>query len=85
MIILGFVLIGFIAGYAANFLVGKGRGFQAYELIAAGLVGSFVGGTLGSLLLGEGFDIRPGGIIGSTIGAVIILLVWGWFRGRQAR
>jgi uncharacterized membrane protein YeaQ/YmgE (transglycosylase-associated protein family) len=49
------------------------------------MVGSFVGGSLGSLLLGEGFDIRPGGIIGSTIGAVVILLVWGWFRGRQAR
>ena len=85
MVILGFILIGFIAGYAANFLVGRGRGYQAYELLAAGLVGSFVGGTLLSLLLGEGFDIRIGGIVGSTLGAVIVLVVYGWWRGRRGR
>jgi uncharacterized membrane protein YeaQ/YmgE (transglycosylase-associated protein family) len=44
-----------------------------------GIVGSFVGGFLGYLLFGKdaanGF-LQPSGIIGSIIGAVIVLLIW---------
>jgi uncharacterized membrane protein YeaQ/YmgE (transglycosylase-associated protein family) len=36
-------------------------------------------------LLGEGFDLRPGGFIGSTIGAIIVLAVYGPVRARLSR
>lgn len=83
MIIIGFLLIGLIGGFLANLVVGGGKRFQAYEYWAAGIVGSFVGGTLMSVLLGEGFDIRIGGILGSMVGAIIVLLVYGWWKRRS--
>jgi uncharacterized membrane protein YeaQ/YmgE (transglycosylase-associated protein family) len=47
--------------------------------ILIGIIGSFVGGFLGYLILHrdsqDGF-FQPSGIIGSVIGAVIVLLVW---------
>ena len=47
--------------------------------IVLGIVGSFVGGFLGYLLFhkdsAEGF-LQPSGIIGSVIGAVIVLVIW---------
>ena len=48
----------------------------------AGLVGSFVGGLLVSLLRGDGIELRPSGIIGSVVGAVLVTLAWRWWRGR---
>jgi len=83
VIILAWIVIGLVAGYLANAVVGKGRGYSPLELLVAGLVGSFVGGTLFSLLLGEGFDLRIGGFIGSTIGAIIVLAVYGPIRARM--
>lgn len=83
MIIIGFLLIGLIGGFLANLVVGGGKRFQTYEYWAAGIVGSFVGGTLMSVLLGEGFDIRIGGILGSMVGAIIVLLVYGWWKRRS--
>ena len=52
--------------------------------LVAGLIGSFVGGLLISIASGDGLDFRPSGIIGSLIGAVIVTLVWQWWRGRAA-
>jgi len=83
LIIIGFLLIGLIGGFLANLVVGGGKRFQTYEYWAAGIVGSFVGGTLMSVLLGEGFDIRIGGILGSMVGAIIVLLVYGWWKRRS--
>ena len=51
--------------------------------LVAGIAGSFVGGLLASLLAGDGVDLRPSGIIGSLIGAVIVTAVWQWFRKRR--
>jgi uncharacterized membrane protein YeaQ/YmgE (transglycosylase-associated protein family) len=80
MIILAFVVIALVAGYIANFLVGKGKGFQTWELFVAGIIGSFVGGTLLSLVFEGDFDISVSGLIGSVIGAIVVLAVWGWLR-----
>jgi uncharacterized membrane protein YeaQ/YmgE (transglycosylase-associated protein family) len=85
MIFIAIIIVGLVAGFLANLVVGKGRGFTQLELLLAGLAGSVVGGTLFSLLLGEGFDLRPGGFIGSTIGAIIVLAVYGPVRARLSR
>jgi uncharacterized membrane protein YeaQ/YmgE (transglycosylase-associated protein family) len=80
MIVLAFVVIALVAGYIANFLVGKGKGFLPWEMFVAGIIGSFVGGTLLSFIAGDGFDIALSGLIGSVIGAIVVLAVWGWLR-----
>jgi len=44
-----------------------------------GVVGSFVGGLLGYLIFHKDASqglLQPSGIIGSVIGAVIVLLIW---------
>ena len=83
MIILVFIIIGLVAGWVANRVVGARRGFTPLELFIVGLAGSVVGGTLFSLLLGEGFDLRPGGFIGAAVGAILILAVYGPIRDRM--
>jgi uncharacterized membrane protein YeaQ/YmgE (transglycosylase-associated protein family) len=80
MIVLAFVVIALVAGYIANFLVGKGKGFLPWEMFVAGIIGSFVGGTLLSFIAGDGFDIALSGLIGSVVGAIVVLAVWGWLR-----
>jgi len=82
--LLGFTVIALVAGFVANLIVGKGKGFETWELFVAGIVGSFVGGTLLNLIFEGDLDISPIGLIGSTIGAIIVLAVWGWVRMRTA-
>jgi len=80
MIILAFVVIALVAGFIADYLVGRSRHYERWELFVAGIVGSFVGGLIFNLLDGGGFDIRISGLIGSTIGAIVVLLVYGPIR-----
>jgi len=77
MIFIAIIIIGLVAGWVANRVVGARRGFTPLELLVVGLAGSVVGGTLFSLLLGEGFDLRLGGFIGSAVGAILLLAVYG--------
>ena len=82
-LILVFIVIALVAGFIANFLVGKGKGFETWELFVAGIIGSFVGGTLLNHIFEGDLDFSISGIIGSTIGAIIVLAIWGWFRTRM--
>jgi uncharacterized membrane protein YeaQ/YmgE (transglycosylase-associated protein family) len=83
--LLALLLWGLVAGWLANFLLGGGmRSDNWGELLIAGLVGSFVGGLLISLLAGDGLALRPSGIIGSVVGAVIVLAAARWWRSRAA-
>ena len=84
MLIIGIMLFGMLVGAAAQLLLGSsGRGINWTTAIVAGLVGSFVGGLLVSLLAGDGLDLRPSGIIGSIVGAVLVTLAWNYWQGRQ--
>ena len=84
MLILGIIVFGMAIGWVAQLILGRTKlGRRNWgEALVAGLVGSFVGGLLISLLSGDGLDLKPSGIIGSIVGAVIVLLVWGAVRGR---
>lgn len=85
MLILGLILFGMVVGAAAQLIVGRsGPGIDWPMAFASGLVGSFVGGLLISLLSGDGLALRPSGIIGSLVGAVIVTLGWQWWRRRAA-
>ena len=75
MLILGVLVLGLGAGWVAQLLLGRSSAIDARTL-AAGLLGSFVGGLVASLLAGDGLALRPSGIVGSVLGAVVVLLVW---------
>ncbi len=84
MLILAIIAGGAFVGWLANLLLGGGWQPSDWgELLAAGLVGSLVGGTLLSLLFGDGFALKASGIIGSVLGAVIVLVAWRAYRGRS--
>ena len=85
--IIGLILVGLIAGAVARLLV-PGRdpmGFGA--TIVLGIIGSFVGGFLADALLrndSEDVGFGPAGVIGSIIGAVVVLLVYNALTRRRA-
>lgn len=84
MLILGIILVGLFCGWIAQLLLGR-RGPRQIDMglaLVAGLVGSFVGGLLISLLSGDGLALRASGIIGSIIGAVIVTAIVLRFRRR---
>ena len=64
-------------GAIAQMLLGKtSRGVDWGMALVAGFGGSFVGGLLISLIAGDGLSLRPSGVIGSIVGAVIVSAVW---------
>ena len=73
--ILIFIVIGMVAGWAASLLVRRDMHPTDWGvLFIIGVAGSLIAGILINLLMGEGFKIRPGGVIGSI--AVSCLLLW---------
>lgn len=77
MLILVLLAVGMAIGWAAQLIMGASRATVDWTLaLVAGVLGSFVGGTISSLLFGDGLDVRPSGIIGSLVGAIIVVLVW---------
>jgi uncharacterized membrane protein YeaQ/YmgE (transglycosylase-associated protein family) len=83
VLILGIILFGLVVGWLAQFVLGRdGRTTDWTMAIIAGLAGSFVGGLLFSLVAGDGLALKPSGLIGSIVGAIIITAVWQWYAGR---
>ena len=83
-LIISLIIIGLIAGALARLIVPGKQDLSIPMTIVIGIVGSFVGGFLGYLIFhhDSGF-LQPSGIIGSVIGAVIVLLLWVRFGGRS--
>ncbi|MGI8459967.1 MAG: GlsB/YeaQ/YmgE family stress response membrane protein [Propionibacteriaceae bacterium] len=78
-LIISIIVIGLIAGAVARLVVPGKQGMSIPMTILLGIVGSFVGGFLGYLIFGHdsgGGFLQPAGIIGSIIGAIIVLLIW---------
>ena len=82
MLILGIILFGVIAGWVARTILGRSD-LSWGRTILFGLSGSFVGGLLFSLLAGDGLALRPSGILGSILGAIIVILIDQLITGRK--
>lgn len=71
-------------GAVAQFIVGRnGERIDWTMALVAGFAGSFIGGLLFSLLAGDGLAIKPSGLIGSIVGAVIVTAGWQWYARRK--
>ena len=85
MSIIGWIILGLIAGFVANKIVGgEGQGF--FLNIALGIVGALVGGFLYAQILGGPgvTGVNIGSIIVSIVGAIIVLWLYNMFAGRRA-
>ena len=77
MLLLAMILFGMLIGAAAQLIVQRrGVVINWPMAFASGLIGSFVGGLLISLLSGDGLALRPSGIVGSLVGAIIVTAIW---------
>ena len=81
--ILWTILIGFIAGVIAKLVTPGEKEPQGFILttalgIVGALVATYLGQALGWYQAGHG-----AGFIGSIVGAVLILLVWGFIERRR--
>ena len=81
--IVGFLIVGLIAGFIARALVPGPDPMGWLGTIVLGIVGSFVGGTLAALIFGGTLELSASGIIGSIVGAIIVLLIWRAMGGRR--
>ena len=85
MLFIGIILFGMLVGAAAQLILGRGGSGINWPLaFGTGIAGSFVGGLLASLLAGDGFNLRPSGIIGSIIGAIIVTFGYDRLKGSKA-
>jgi len=74
--IIGWIVIGLIAGAIARLLMPGPDPMGWLGTIVLGIVGSLVGGTLLNLIFGGGLELSAAGILGSILGALIVLYVW---------
>jgi uncharacterized membrane protein YeaQ/YmgE (transglycosylase-associated protein family) len=82
--ILWTIIIGFVAGIIAKFIMpGKNEPSGFILTTILGIVGAFVATWLGQAVgwyrAGEG-----AGLIGAVIGAIIVLAIWGMIAGRRS-
>ena len=84
MSIIWTIIIGFIAGVIAKFLMpgpNEPSGFILTTIlgIVGALVATFLGQAVGWYRAGEG-----AGLIGAVVGAVIVLAIWGAVASRRS-
>ena len=83
MSIIWTIIIGFLAGVVAKFIMpgdNEPSGFILTTIL--GIVGAFVASYLGQAVgwykAGEG-----AGFVGAIVGAIIVLLIYGFFAGKR--
>lgn len=88
-LVLYLFFIGMAAGWFAWVVLGKSKLLVRDDrkpnwaaLLGLGVVGSFVGGLGISLLTGQGFELHPSGMIASIIGAIAVVAIYLWAKGR---
>jgi len=86
MLILALIVLGILVGGLAQLLFGiPWREVNWGMALGAGLVGSFVGGLLISLLSGHGLELHPSGVVGSLLGAMLVTIAWTAISQRRSR
>jgi uncharacterized membrane protein YeaQ/YmgE (transglycosylase-associated protein family) len=82
MDLIGFLIVGLIAGWIADMLV-KISSFGLVGDLVIGVIGAFIGGFIFSLLGIDAYGLL-GNIIMAVVGAVVLLLILNAFNRRHA-
>lgn len=83
---IGWMIIGLVAGALARFLIPGRQPMGLFLTMMLGLLGSVLGGFLWAIVFGQdprapGF--QAGGLVMSTIGAIIVLAIFVRSRTRR--
>jgi uncharacterized membrane protein YeaQ/YmgE (transglycosylase-associated protein family) len=83
--ILGFLLLGLIAGAIAKLILPGRNGGGWVITLVLGVVGAIVGGFLGGLIFGEGVDefFSLSSWLLAIGGSLIVLVIYGAVTGRR--
>jgi uncharacterized membrane protein YeaQ/YmgE (transglycosylase-associated protein family) len=74
--IMAYIVLGMLAGWVASLLVRHDMHPSDWGLLfVVGVAGSLVGGIIMGLILGQGLELRPGGVISSIVFACLILWI----------
>jgi uncharacterized membrane protein YeaQ/YmgE (transglycosylase-associated protein family) len=78
MYILWWVIVGLIAGALARLILPGKDPMSILATILLGIAGSVLGGFISSLIWppDEGSSFKPGGILLSLLGAIVLLFIW---------
>jgi len=78
------IVLGFVIGVLAKFLHPGKENMGFIMTVVLGVAGSFLAGVIGQFLgwykAGEG-----AGFIASVVVAILLLVVYGWIRGRESK
>jgi uncharacterized membrane protein YeaQ/YmgE (transglycosylase-associated protein family) len=83
--IIGWLVLGGLAGWVASMIAGTNGSQGPFGNIIIGIIGAFIGGFVVNLFGGSGvtgFNIWS--FIVAVIGAVILLFIWKALTGRKA-
>jgi len=82
--ILGWIVVGFVAGALARAITGGARDAGCIVTIVIGIIGGLLGGWLFSLAGDEGIgDFGLRSMFVALIGAIVLLLIVGLFTRRR--
>jgi len=76
------VVVGMAAGWVAHLILERRAPANWTVLFLVGVIGSFLVGIAGSLIVDGDLKIHPSGLIGSIIGATILLAIYQLVVGR---
>lgn len=89
MHIVWMLILGLIVGAIARLIVPGKHNMGLILTAVLGIVGGYVGGTLGSLVFSpHQFTVTPPinhSFLGALVGAVVLLLIVGFVKGRTAK
>ena len=76
--LLAFILFGLVVGLVARAVMPGRQSMGVVATALLGMAGSFVGGLVGSLIYGgQLFAFHTAGVIGSIIGALLVMFLVG--------
>jgi uncharacterized membrane protein YeaQ/YmgE (transglycosylase-associated protein family) len=83
--IIGWLIIGAVAGWLASIITKRNEEMNWLENIVVGIVGALVGGFLYGVLTSSDWtsSFSLGTLLVAIIGAVIVLFIWGAIRSRS--